>query len=230
MNKQDKAEKVYDIFQSIATEYDAMNEIISLKRHQSWKRCVVKKFKGRSGNFLDLCCGTGDLTLMLSNSSREVFGIDFSEKMLEVAQKRLGKSSEGVKFQQGDVTTLPFEDNYFQGITISFGLRNVAQEMRVLQEVYRVLEPNGMFIILEASYPQNPWIKPFFKLYFKFWMPWVSKFFVVNTKAYRWLHDSTERFYTPKELANCLTEVGFKVTQMKLLFLGAATIHIAQKN
>jgi len=233
MKKIDKAEKVYGVFQSIAEEYDMMNEVISLKRHQSWKKNLIDNSNITSECVVaDLCCGTGDIAFMLAKTgAKRIIGMDFSENMLEVAKKRKAAFNiEQVEFIHGDVSALPLDDESIDRVTISFGLRNVVNYEKVVQECYRVLKKGGQLSILEASYPNSKWVRPFFKLYFKHIMPFMGRFFVKKMAEYQWLHDSTEDFLTKIELKQLLEKVGFDDVYLISLLLGSAAIHIGKKS
>lgn len=232
LSEREKSQKVYEVFQSIAQDYDKMNEVISLKQHQNWKKLLIKMVEiNEEAHILDLCCGTGDICFLLaSHGANKVVGMDFSENMLNVAKRRnQNLGYQNIDFLHGDVSKIPFEDTTFDRITLSFGLRNVPDYALVLQECFRVLKKEGKVVILEASYPSSKWIRPFFKLYFKHIMPFMGKFFVKKMAEYQWLHDSTEDFLSKEDLKDLMGKVGFKKNYYKSLLLGSAAIHVGKK-
>ncbi len=229
----DKEKKVYEVFQNISEDYDKMNDIISLKQHRKWKGNLIRKISAQKyTSILDICCGTGDISLLLAqkNPQAQIYGLDFSENMLAVAQRRKQNGHHtNVQFCQGNAMQLPYADQLFDCTTISFGLRNVPDYEQVLREMYRILKPGGMLYCLDSSYPTSPIIKPFFKLYFKFIMPGFGKFFAHHKKEYQWLNDSTEQFLSKKELAALLEKVGFQQVGYHSYLFGAAALHYGKK-
>ncbi len=228
-----KQEKVYDVFQEISVEYDKMNDIISLGQHRRWKNTLLERAKStRPADILDLCCGTGDISFSLAQAvpGAKVHGVDFSENMLKVARERLEKSGlSNVEFSQGNAMDLSFPDNCFDCVTISFGLRNVADYTKVLQEIFRVLRPGGSLFCLDASYPENKVIRPFFRLYFKYCMPAMGKFFAKSLDEYKWLHDSTEAFLTKVQLRDLFSSIGFGDAGYQSFLFGSAALHWGRK-
>jgi demethylmenaquinone methyltransferase/2-methoxy-6-polyprenyl-1,4-benzoquinol methylase len=228
-----KEKKVYEVFQNISHVYDIMNDIISSCLHRQWKKDLVRQInKQKCASILDICCGTGDIALRLaqSNPQATIYGLDFSENMLAVAEdKKAGLKLNNILFHHGNAMALPFADRFFQCATISFGLRNVTKYKQVLREMYRVLEPGGLLYCLDSSYPDSPLIKPFFKMYFKFIMPAFGYMFAHHKDAYRWLNDSTEQFLTKNELVRLLKKTGFREIALRSYFLGSAALHRGKK-
>ncbi len=229
----DKEEKVYRVFQTIYNDYDRMNDLISFKQHRKWKRQLVfRAAANRPGQILDLCTGTGDIALWLAKAcpDADIVGLDFSENMLETAEKR--RRTDGAKhvsFRHGSALELPFEEGSFDCVTISFGLRNLPSYDKALAEIHRVLRRGGHFFCLDASYPTSPLVKPFFRLYFKYIMPQSGNLFAAHKEEYRWLNQSTEAFLSKKELAGLMEETGFHGVTFKSYLLGAAACHSGVK-
>ncbi len=130
----------------------------------------------------------------------------------------------------GNAMDLPFEDESFDAVSISFGLRNMPDYASVLKEIYRVLKPQGHFFCLEASYPTNALVKPPFKLYFKHWLPVLGKLIVNSPEQYAWLNTSTEAFLSKEELAELMQGTGFKDVRYSSYLLGAAALHRGRKD
>ncbi|WP_400256382.1 demethylmenaquinone methyltransferase [Candidatus Methanomassiliicoccus intestinalis] len=230
--KDDKEEKVQGVFQRISGNYDIMNDIISIGLHRGWKDSLADEISQRGKCILDVCCGTGDLTVMLSkkDSSNEVTGLDFSQNMLSVAKERVSKNEiKNVELIQGNAMDLPFEDNRFDCAVISFGLRNVADYSKVISEMTRVIKKGGWVYCLEASYPDSKYIKPFFRLYFRYIMPRLAGLITGKQKEYEWLNESTELFLKKDELADLFKECGLANVSYKTYLLGSAALHKGQK-
>ena len=160
---QAKKEQVHTVFQNISQKYDRLNNIISFEQHKVWRKHVMKTMNVQEGNkALDVCCGTADWTIALSEAvgtNGEVIGLDFSENMLEVGKQKTA-SLNNLKLVHGDAMNLPFEDNTFDYVTVGFGLRNVPDYLAALKEMNRVLKTGGMVVCLETSQPTLPIFKP----------------------------------------------------------------------
>ena len=177
---QAKKEQVHTVFQNISQKYDRLNNIISFEQHKVWRKHVMSTMNVQKGSkALDVCCGTADWTIALSEavgSKGQVTGLDFSENMLEVGKQKTA-SLENIQLVHGDAMNLPFDDNSFDYVTIGFGLRNVPDYLSALKEMHRVLKPGGMVVCLETSQPTLPLFKQIYSLYFKFVMPIFGKMF-----------------------------------------------------
>lgn len=182
---QAKKEQVHTVFQNISQKYDRLNNIISFEQHKVWRKHVMSTMNVQKGSkALDVCCGTADWTIALSEavgSKGQVTGLDFSENMLEVGKQKTA-SLENIQLVHGDAMNLPFDDNSFDYVTIGFGLRNVPDYLSALKEMHRVLKPGGMVVCLETSQPTLPLFKQIYSLYFKFVMPIFGKMFAKSKK------------------------------------------------
>ena len=229
----DKEQRVHNVFENISQDYDKMNDIISFGRHRKWKEELIEDISAaKPKTILDLCCGTGDISLALAqmNPSAKVTGADFSANMLKVAKERQKKANlDNIDFQEGNAMALDFPDNSFDCAVISFGLRNVADYGKVLSEMRRVVREGSPVYCLDSSYPHSPVIKPLFKLYFKFIMPSLGKIFSKHKEEYKWLNESTEAFLSKPELAALMREVGFKNVKYKSYMFGSAARHWGYK-
>ncbi|KFN92289.1 2-heptaprenyl-1,4-naphthoquinone methyltransferase [Tetragenococcus muriaticus 3MR10-3] len=182
---------------------------------------------------LDLCCGTGDWTIDLAKtvgSTGKVVGLDFSKNMLEIANKKIkqAKVDKQTTLIQGDAMALPFEDNTFDLVSIGFGLRNVPDASQVLEEMKRVVKPEGMVACLETSQPENKLIYPFWSLYFKL-VPIIAKFKHNDRKDYIYLQQTTQQFVHVNELKQMFQKVGFVNTFYTTFMFGACALHIGYK-
>ncbi|NIK12307.1 demethylmenaquinone methyltransferase [Alkalibacillus almallahensis] len=234
MDPKSKSEKVHHVFESISTKYDKMNAIISFKRHKAWRKNVMKLMNVQQGaDCLDVCCGTGDWTLALSEAvgtNGSVIGLDFSQNMLAVGEsKREEQEVQNVTFVHGNAMELPYDDHQFDYVTIGFGLRNVPDYMQVLKEMHRVVKPGGQVVCLETSQPTLPVFKQIYFVYFKHIMPLLGKMFAKSYDEYAWLNESTQHFPGKKELKNMFLEAGFSNVKVKSYALGVAAMHLGRK-
>jgi demethylmenaquinone methyltransferase/2-methoxy-6-polyprenyl-1,4-benzoquinol methylase len=221
---------VHGTFERISERYDLMNDLESFGLHRLWKHALVAAARATGPHaILDVASGTGDIALLLAKAmpQAQVVGLDFSKSMLDVARGRASKLPNGanVSFMQGNALELPFEDGSFDVVTISFGLRNMANYRRSIEEMVRVLRSGGTMLCLEASYPTMPLIKPVFRLYFKHVMPMLAGVVVRKPAEYRWLNDSTEAFLTKRQLVELMGQCGLREVRCRSFALGAAALH-----
>ncbi len=234
MDQQSKSEKVHSVFEKIYKRYDRMNSIISFQRHKAWRKNVMKHMDvEKGGKCLDVCCGTGDWTIALSEAVGEegsVYGLDFSQNMLSVGQEKIERENiKNITLQHGDAMNLPYEDGQFDYVTIGFGLRNTPDYFQVLKEMYRVVKPGGKVVCLDTSQPTLPVYKQLYFFYFEHIMPLFGKLFAKSYDEYVWLYESTKNFPGKDKLANMFREVGFKPVKVKSYALGAAAMHLGIK-
>ena len=229
---QEKQEHVYEVFQNISTKYDKLNDIISFNQHKSWRKYTMKQMKVKKGSkALDVCCGTGDWTIQMSEAvgpNGDVTGLDFSENMLAVGKEKT-KDISNIKLVHGNAMDLPFEDNTFDYVTIGFGLRNVPDYQVALSEMHRVLKPGGMMVVLETSHPTAPIFKQGYQVYFKYVMPLFGKLFAKSMSEYSWLQESAFNFPNKYDLARMIANVGFKNIKIKAFTGGVSAMHLAYK-
>lgn len=228
-----KKKQVELMFDTISPEYDSLNRVISLGADVKWRKKVIAMVLAHDpDSILDIATGTGDLALQFARRSEaEVSGLDLSEGMLSVARKKAEAKhlSSRVNFVLGDSEALPFDDNSFDAITVSFGVRNFENLEKGLQEIRRVLAPGGIFVILETSVPQRfPWKQGYY-LYTKRVLPLIGKFFSRDKVAYRYLSDSAAVFPFGERLNNILGNCGFIDVENRPQMFGVATIYRARK-
>jgi len=227
------------MFTSVLPRYDLVNRIITLGLDKRWRWLAAQTcLENRPQTILDLGCGTGDLTISiarLAEKNAEIVGLDYSQPMLEKAQKKAAKSGVGnmVRFIQGDATSLPFPDAHLDCVGISFAFRNLTHKNPLAQahlaEVKRVLKPGGRYVIVESSQPENRLIRMLFHLYLRIFVAPVGTILSGNSGAYRYLAESAGRFYSPSQVRDMLLEAGFRDICYRALFFGAAGIHVAVK-
>ncbi|TFB23964.1 demethylmenaquinone methyltransferase [Filobacillus milosensis] len=234
MEQQTKSEKVHSVFEKIYNRYDKMNSIISFQRHKAWRNDVMKEMNVEEGsNCLDVCCGTGDWTIALSEAvgkNGQVEGLDFSQNMLSVGEEKIKRENiSNINFVHGDAMNLPYEDDTFDYVTIGFGLRNTPDYNQVLKEMYRVVKPGGQVVCLDTSQPTIPVYKQLYFFYFEHIMPIFGKVFAKSYDEYAWLYESTKNFPNKDTLAEMFKEAGFNNVKVKSYALGAAAMHLGTK-
>lgn len=231
----EKAEHVASVFRSVSQKYDLMNDLMSFGLHRFWKRYTLSKTNIREGHcVLDLAGGTGDLAEALAKKvGREgrVILSDINEKMLAVGRDRLidkGTLS-NIFYVQADAECLPFQDNYFDGITIAFGLRNVTDKEKALRSMYRVLKPGGKLFILEFSKPILPLLNKIYDLYSFKVIPKLGDFICHDEKSYQYLVESIRMHPDQETLKNMLEMCEFDDVQYNNLTGGIVALHQGYK-
>ncbi|WP_114570990.1 demethylmenaquinone methyltransferase [Exiguobacterium flavidum] len=234
MQTQEKEKKVYEVFQSISNNYDQMNSVISFRLHKWWRRETMRKMQVFEGaKCLDLCCGTADWTIQLAEAAGPtgvVKGLDFSENMLAVGQKKVDSlGHKNIELVHGNAMELPFGDHSFDFVTIGFGLRNVPDYYQVIQEMYRVLKPGGTVVCLETSQPTVPLFREAYSFYFGKVMPQVGRLLAKSFEEYNWLQESTNVFLDRVALKELFERAGFMQVEIKSFAGGAAAMHLGKK-
>lgn len=231
-SKLDKKGQVTQMFDTISKEYDGLNRVISFGFDIKWRKKVVKIIKQTQPNsILDIATGTGDLAINLAETNaKKIVGFDISPGMLEVGKKKVDKLKlNQIDMVLGDSENMPFENNFFDAITVSFGVRNFENLEKGLTEIYRVLKPGGTFVVLETSVPTKFPFKQGYKVYTNFIMPTIGKLFSKDKVAYKYLSDSAAAFPYGEAFNNILQKIGFNSIKSKPQTLGVATIYIAKK-
>lgn len=228
-----KKEQVATMFDNISKEYDGLNRVISFGIDVSWRKKVTKIVsKNHPKQILDIATGTGDLALMMSQLNPDkIVGLDISAGMLEVGKQKIAKAnlSDTIEMVVGDSENMPFDDDTFDAITVSFGVRNFANLDKGLKEIRRVLKPNGTFVVLETSNPTKFPFKQGYKFYTSFILPVIGKIFSRDKVAYSYLSESANSFPFGEAFDNILQKNGFINTEYKPVTFGVATIYSATK-
>ncbi len=229
-----KEQFVLSVFEKIAPKYDMMNDLLSFRRHQAWRKFTMKKMNLQPGQTaIDLCCGTCAWTIPLARASQsgEIVGLDFSRHMLDYGQTKLDQLGlqHQVQLVQGNAMELPFDSNRFDFATIGFGLRNVPDIEQVLKEMMRVVKPGGKVVCLELSKPVSQPFKAIYYGYFRYILPVLGKLFAKSYEQYRWLPESLAMFPDHKQLAHIFEKVGMESVVAYPLTGGVAALHIGQK-
>lgn len=215
-------EKIKYMFNEISEYYDKVNNFISLGTHYILKFLAIKELDIKPRTLvLDLCCGTGDFTKIISivYPRAKVIGLDFSEKMLKIAKN----NNPNKVFMIGDCTELPFSAKEFNYITMGFGLRNIEHRFKAITEAYRVLEDGGKFLHLDFGKHNSA------SKIFDIIVPIAAKILKVNEQHYRYLLSSKEEFPAPEKLIEEFQEAGFKLLKRKDYLFGAISMQIMQK-
>ena len=214
-----------DTFDSIANVYDRINNIISLGKHKKWKSNFINivKFEGK---VLDLATGTGDIISLIKDKypNTDCTGIDPSIDMLRIARKKYKE----IKFIESYAENLKYEDNYFDFVTISFGIRNTVSINDSLVEIRRVLKKNQLLLIMEFSKNNNILLKIITNLYLFFVIPFVGLLFG-KFREYLYLSKSINNFYSPREFVKILEKNSFEVEKYESFNFGLVTIYKAKK-
>ncbi len=228
-----KKEQVAKMFDNISEDYDGLNRVISLGIDVSWRKKVVKLIgESNPQQILDIATGTGDLALMMANLNPEkIVGLDISAGMLEVGKKKIEKANltEKIEMIVGDSENMPFDDNTFDAITVSFGVRNFEHLDKGLTEILRVLKPGGKFVVLETSNPTKFPFKQGYKFYTNFILPIIGKIFSKDKVAYSYLSESANSFPFGEAFNNILQKNGFKNAKNLPVTFGVASIYTALK-
>lgn len=205
------AQDIKAMFNKISSEYDFLNNIISFFTHILVKKAALKTLNIKDGaKVLDLCSGSGDLGRIVKDTmpGAEVFGVDFSENMIQIAKKK----NPDIKYLNADALQLPFEDNYFDYIVMGFGLRNIPDKNRALSEIYRTLKYDGKFLHLDFGK------KTIFNKIYDVVVTFFASFFK-DKEAYLYLIKSKNNFFSPEELIKIFKDAGFDcILKKELLF------------
>ena len=230
----EKQERVAEVFRSVATRYDIMNDLMSLGTHRLIKRFTIELSGLRQGNrVLDLAGGTGDLSIRFSpivGKEGHVVLTDINAAMLKVGRDRIvdrGLQS-NITVAQSDAECLPFADNCFDCVCIAYGLRNVTRKERALESILRVLKPGGRLLVLEFSKPQNRFISKAYDAFSELW-PIAGKAIVGDSESYRYLVESIRVHPDQEALLAMLDEAGFVDTRFHNVLNGISAIHVGVK-
>ncbi len=228
-----KKEQVAKMFDNISENYDGLNRVISLGIDIKWRKKVIKIIgKNNPKQLLDIATGTGDLAIMMAALHPDkIIGLDISEGMLAVGKEKIDAAnlSEKIEMMVGDSEEMPFKDNTFDAITVSFGVRNFANLDKGLKEILRVLKPNGTFVILETSNPTKFPFKQGYQFYTNLILPIIGKLFSKDKVAYSYLSESANSFPFGEAFNNILKKNGFINTTYTPVTFGVATIYTASK-
>jgi demethylmenaquinone methyltransferase/2-methoxy-6-polyprenyl-1,4-benzoquinol methylase len=231
---EEKARRVRGVFDSVASRYDIMNDLMSGGLHRIWKHFTVEQASVRRGqSVLDLAGGTGDLSKAFSRSvgpNGHVVLADINASMLREGRRRLVDAgiAGNVSIAQVDAENLPFADASFNCISIAFGLRNVTDKDAALRSMYRVLRPGGKLLVLEFSRPSEP-IRPAYDLYSFKILPLMGRLIANDAESYRYLAESIRMHPDQEELLGMMREAGFERCRYHNLAGGIVALHVGYK-
>ncbi|MEY2921586.1 MAG: hypothetical protein RLZZ236_1744 [Bacteroidota bacterium] len=228
-----KKEQVAQMFDTISGNYDNLNRVISFGIDVKWRKKVLKMVgESNPKTILDIATGTGDLAILMAKTKADkIIGLDISAGMLEVGVQKIAAKNltKTIEMVLGDSENMPFEDNYFDAITVAFGVRNFDHLEKGLAEILRVLKPNGTFVILETSVPDKTPYKQGYQLYSNHILPLIGKLFSKDDAAYGYLSESAAAFPYGEKLNNILRKIGFIDVEALPQTFGVATIYSASK-
>jgi demethylmenaquinone methyltransferase/2-methoxy-6-polyprenyl-1,4-benzoquinol methylase len=220
--------QVQAMFDRIAGLYDRVNSLMTAGLHHQWRRRATALAElAPGGRALDVATGTGDLAFSLAERvgpSGEVVGVDFAERMLEVARRKASALGASVRFETGNALALAYPDDYFDAATVGFGARNFSDLERGLAEMARVVRPGGRVVVLEITTPRRPPLSTFFRLWFDRVVPALGR--LVDRQAYSYLPSSVRRFPGPEELAATMWRLGLREIHYVLTAGGIIALHV----
>ena len=228
-----KKEEVAEMFNNISGRYDFLNHFLSLGIDKLWRKKAVKMMKAvQPQRILDIATGTGDFAIeSLSLKPNEIIGIDISEGMLEKGREKMLKRKVDhiISMRLGDSEDLPFDDNYFDALTVGFGVRNFEHLEKGLSEMLRVIRPEGIVVILEFSKPKKFPVKQYYHFHSKYIIPFFGKRISKDASAYTYLPESVAAFPEGKDFEDILVKLGYKDVKSRLVSGGIATIYSGRK-
>jgi demethylmenaquinone methyltransferase/2-methoxy-6-polyprenyl-1,4-benzoquinol methylase len=235
----DRAAKVNSLFAAIAKRYDLINDLQSLGLHRLWKRRLLQLAQPQPGaRALDLCCGTGDVAFALARRGLEVTGLDFSEPMLAVARQRAKASGPQSKvtsqpftvtFLKGDAQQIPFPDQSFDLVTISYGLRNLADWQLGLREMRRVARPGARLLVLDFGKPAQPLLRGLYFSYLRHFVPLMGRAFCGDPDTHAYILESLQHYAAQEGVAAEMRRLQLREVQVHNLMGGIMSINHARK-
>jgi demethylmenaquinone methyltransferase/2-methoxy-6-polyprenyl-1,4-benzoquinol methylase len=224
--------QVWQMFDRIAGRYDLLNHLLSANFDRKWRRTVAVQLPARKHlRVLDLASGTGDQLITLVKSKRvdEGIGIDLAEKMLKQGREKIARLGLNAELREGDAENIPFNTGQFDAVTISFGIRNMTDVRRALNEMYRVLRPGGRALILEFSLPGNRFIRWLYLIYLRHILPIIGKIISGDSTAYRYLNETIETFPHGQDFCDLMVDCNFIDVEATPLTLGVVSIYRGEK-
>ena len=220
---------VQKMFNDIAHRYDLLNHLLSGGTDIYWRRKAISKLNISSDSLvLDIACGTGDLAFTTHKLKKsKVFAVDIATKMLTLGKQKAKarKNSTHIQFLEGDGENIPFADESFDAVTVAFGVRNMGDVKRNLNEMSRILKPGGEIVILEFSTPKSGSLKKLYRFYFHKILPGIGKLISKDKEAYTYLPVSVDHFPKPREFARWIEDEEFSPVNYWRLFSGIAIIY-----
>jgi demethylmenaquinone methyltransferase / 2-methoxy-6-polyprenyl-1,4-benzoquinol methylase len=234
LSNEQRVRLVRRIFNSVTDRYDFLNHFLSAGRDKVWRRFLIHRLDFfPTGRLLDLATGTGDVAIGVARHHPriQVIGLDFVNPMLSAAAVKIDFEglSKCIHLIQGDAMNLPFPEESFDAVTVAFGIRNMPDRQKVLEEMIRVLVPGGKVYLLELNAPQGQWFRRIYLPYLNHILPRLSRWFTKDPAAYQYLAESILHFPSPDHLAKEMEQVGLKDVQKYPLSLGITYLHEGSK-
>jgi demethylmenaquinone methyltransferase/2-methoxy-6-polyprenyl-1,4-benzoquinol methylase len=234
LSEEQRVQIVKRIFSSVTDHYDFLNHFLSAGRDKAWRRFLIQRLNFFSTHrLLDLATGTGDVAIDAARHHPHirVIGLDFAKPMMDVAAAKIDPSglSGRISLIKGDAMNLPFSGGSFDALTVAFGIRNMPDRRRVLEEMVRVLLPGGKVFLLELTVPKTKWFRMFYVPYLKHIIPRLSRWFSKNPAAYLYLAESILQFPSPEEMAKEMEQIGLVDVRNFPLSLGITCLHEGSK-
>ncbi len=229
-----KTEQVRDMFDSIAPAYDFMNRAMTFGVDKWWRSVAVNMIcKENPATILDIATGTADLAIKLADKIKtvRVTGVDLSSNMIEIGRQKVAQRnlSDRIDLMTADCLNLPYADNSFDCITVAYGVRNFEHLDKGYAEMFRVMKPGGMLVVIELSTPTNPVVKPFYRLYTKHIIPLAGKLVSKDVRAYSYLPESIAAVPQGDNMLSLIKGAGFNDAHFKTLTFGTCSIYTAKK-
>ena len=223
-----------EMFTSIAPRYDFLNRLLSVGQDKYWRQRAIDLLDPMGNErILDVATGTGDMVIEVAkrNLSVQIFGIDFSQRMLDLGRIKIARNgyNQAVSLQIGSGECLPFADESFDGVICAFGIRNFADVQLGLREFFRVLKPGGRVVVLEFSIPRNQFLKTAYEWYFNIILPKIGNIISGHLNAYSYLPESVANFPSQKKFIKWIEKIGFKKVSFSELTFGIVSIHRGYK-
>jgi demethylmenaquinone methyltransferase / 2-methoxy-6-polyprenyl-1,4-benzoquinol methylase len=236
VDESEKAGKVAEVFHSVASKYDVMNDLMSFGLHRLWKKVAIARANVRPGQkVLDIAGGTGDLAAAFakatewgSNPDAQVWLSDINASMLAVGRDRLLDQGKALPCVQFDAEKIPFPANYFDVVTVAFGLRNMTHKEIALGEMCRVIRPGGRVLVLEFSKPDE-FLQPVYDAYSFKVLPWLGEKIAQDSESYRYLAESIRMHPDCNTLKQMMLDVGFDAVETHRMTGGIVALHIGIK-
>jgi len=224
------------MFNQISPTYDRANRILSFGLDQLWRKRLGSFLPKIGGmHILDCATGTGDQIIALLDRRSDIasiVGIDMAQAMIEIGKRKITKKSYAhkVEFHTASALDIPYPDNHFDCITISFGIRNVTDVMAAFKEFRRVLKPGGRVLILEGTIPRNKWLRSLHLFYLRYFLPKIGGLISQNFKAYRYLNQTIESFPQGEKFNGKMRAAGFVNVHAHLILGGVTTVYQGEKD
>lgn len=234
LSRTEHRDMVEEIFSTIPDRYDFLNHLMSFSMDKNWRKFTVEKMRfHQSRRFLDIATGTGDLALAVARTypDIQVTGLDFAMEMMAIGAKKVDSArlAGRIQFLQGDALQIPFHDNAVDVVAVAFGIRNMPDRKRALEEMCRVTTPGGQVMVLEMNFPRQSFWAGFYRLYLTWVMPRIAAAFTRNPGAYRYLGDSIMNFPQPAEFGRLMRDAGLKNIKQYPLTMGTIYLHVGEK-